>query len=63
MVKKVKVDQSTCIGCGTCAAMCSAVFSIHDDGKAQVDNSAGASEAEIQAAIDACPVRAISWEE
>ena len=55
------VDQDTCIGCGACAGVCPKVFRIEADGKSHVISPAGASEGEIQAAIDGCPVSAISW--
>jgi len=62
-MKKPKVNQQTCIGCGTCPALCPNTFAIQDDGKAHVTNPSGDSEEEIQGAVDACPVDAISWEE
>jgi len=61
-MKKVKVNQDTCIGCGSCASICPKVFVVQD-GKAKVINAEGDSEANIQMAIDSCPVTAISWEE
>ena len=63
MPKTPKVDLNTCIGCGTCTSMCPNTFAIGDDGKSHVSNPTGESEEQIQQAIDACPVRAISWEE
>ena len=50
--------ESSCIGCGACASICDAVFSIED--KAVVN--AGAVEANadaVQEAASACPVSAI----
>lgn len=51
-----------CIGCGTCEGVCADVFEMNDDGIAQV--KAGVDEAtfasEIDEAIEACPVEAIS---
>ena len=38
----IKVDQETCIGCGTCAGLCPETFQIREDGKAEAisqDNS------------------------
>lgn len=61
MGKEVTVDKDACIGCGTCVAMCPNVFQMGDDGKCHVANSKGASEQEIQQAIDACPVQCIKW--
>lgn len=62
-MRKPKVDQEKCLGCGTCAALCPKTFEMGEDGKAQVKNPPGDPESEIQNAIDSCPVQAISWEE
>lgn len=61
MAKEAIVDKEKCVGSGTCVALCPNVFQMDDDGKAYVTDSAGASEQEIQQAIDACPVQAIKW--
>ena len=60
---KYAVDQDACIGCGMCEALCSKVFAIGLDGKAQAvkestsDNDPAASEA-----MASCPVGAIFQE-
>lgn len=54
----VKVDKSKCIGCGACVAICPEMFAIGSDGKSFVKNPKG--KCNIQAAIDGCPVGAIS---
>ncbi|KKP69818.1 hypothetical protein A2X44_05095 [candidate division CPR3 bacterium GWF2_35_18] len=59
-MSKAKVDQTTCIGCGTCSALCPSVFYMKDDGKADVKPDADYSPCDIQEAIDSCPVTAIS---
>lgn len=60
---KAFVDQDTCIGCGLCCSMCEAVFRLNDDGKAEAYAEAtDENQSEVQSAIDACPVSAISWE-
>lgn len=58
------VDKEACIGCGLCAAMCSEVFDMDEDGKAKAaDNEIAdqlldnAKDAEMQ-----CPVGAIKVE-
>lgn len=56
----VKVNKKTCIGCGACAAICSEVFEMNDDMKAQVKSGADAKASCVQDAIDGCPVSAIS---
>ena len=62
-MKKVKIDESTCIGCGTCVALCPEVFELGEDGKAKVklqNSKTPKLQAEIDEAIEACPVKAIS---
>lgn len=54
----VKVNQDECIGCGTCASICSEVFEMGDDNKAHVKSGAHADC--IDEAIESCPVDAIS---
>lgn len=57
------VNQQTCIGCGTCESLCSAVFKVDDSGKAQIQGiDFEANKDCIKQAIDSCPVNAISLE-
>ena len=50
------VDKDLCIGCGACAGICSASFTITDEGKAEfVTESDCAGNAQ-----ESCPVGAIS---
>ncbi len=63
MAKQVYIDADECIGCGACVDSCSDVFSMTEDNVAEVTNAEGASEEEIQDAIDSCPVECIHWEE
>lgn len=63
MSKVVVVNEDTCIGCGLCVQLCPKVFAMQDSGKSHAANPTGDEEANIQAAIDACPVQAISWTE
>lgn len=59
----VTINEDECIGCETCCEMCPDVFQYDSDAnKAKVVNPTGASDDEIQAAIDACPATCISWE-
>lgn len=62
MGKRPVVDQDSCISCGLCVSTCPAVFRFNGAGKSEVFDPAGATEQEIQAAIDGCPVQCISWE-
>ncbi len=63
MVKVPWVDPDVCIGTMACVNLCPEVFQLNDEGKSEVVNSEGASEIDIQEAIDACPVSAIKWVE
>jgi len=58
---KVYVDKDTCIGCGVCEAICSEVFMMNDDGKAEaiVPETEAAC---AQDAADSCPVQSIKVE-
>lgn len=55
---RAHVDQDVCIGCGLCVSSVPEVFQLNADGKAEAvaDGPADA----VNAAIDACPVSAIS---
>jgi len=53
----IKVDQELCIGCGTCAALCSDVFEMNSEGKSQAISQDNVECAKNAAA--SCPVQAI----
>jgi ferredoxin len=69
---KVKIDKEMCIGCGLCASLCEEVFSLGDDGKAEIvekyrgdDSSVGNVPDDIDcvdSAVESCSVDAISKE-
>jgi len=61
MARTPLVDQEVCISCGLCISICPNVFLFNNSGRSECFNPEGASEAEIQSAIDGCPVQAISW--
>ncbi|ALC17861.1 MAG TPA: ferredoxin [Deferrimonas sp.] len=63
MAKIPYVDQDVCISCNLCADTVPEVFRMNDAGLAEVYDPAGASEAKIQEAIDACPVACIFWQD
>ena len=56
--KKVRIDQSLCIGCGCCAGTYPDDFAIGDSGLAEIVSGEGEEEA-----VSVCPVGAISVEE
>ena len=61
--KKLVVDKSTCIGCGTCVALCPEVFELNEEGKAEAKQKKLDIEKlknKTEEAIEACPVKAIS---
>jgi ferredoxin len=63
LAKVPYVDQEACTGCELCNQICPDVFEMNDEGLAEVKNPQGASEDEIQEAIDSCPAECISWKE
>lgn len=60
MIKlKLKINEG-CIGCGMCEGVCSSIFSLKDDGKAQVDRQPEQNELlKVKEAIEICPVGVI----
>lgn len=66
---KIIQEREKCIGCGSCAALCSRFFEMAEDGKARLlegqKNDEGNDELEVndiecaQEAADACPVQII----
>ncbi len=67
---KIIFEREKCIGCGSCAALCSKFFEIAEDGKSKLLGSKknpkpGNDELEVekiecaQEAADACPVQII----
>ena len=57
----LQIYENKCIGCGVCSSMLDDVFEMDDNkGVAIVKNAGGASDSEIEEAIEACPVEAIS---
>ena len=57
------IEEEECIACGSCEELCPEVFRLNESlGFAQVVNPEGASEDQIQEAMDACPTQCIHWE-
>jgi len=56
------VDEDICGGHGVCVGICPEVFELTDDGYAQVRVAEVATEheADVHAAVNQCPARAIS---
>ena len=58
---KVSVDQTTCIGCGTCEALCPKIFQIKNGkSKPKLKDVSGDDENCAKKAMESCPVNAIS---
>ena len=57
------VDADLCTGCGACVDVCGDVFEMGENDIAVVKNPTGASESDVQEAIDSCPSEAISLSE
>lgn len=64
-MKKLKVDEQTCICCGSCTAICDDVFGWSDEGAACVKDESKIEENKdlVDEAINACPTGAIKFEE
>jgi ferredoxin len=56
------VDIELCIGCGVCPELCPQVFEMRDDEKAHVIGPDKCNTCDCQAAVDGCPVQAITLE-
>jgi ferredoxin len=64
MSKTVYIDETECIGCGSCVEICPEVFQMQEgEEKAEVIKPEGGPEDLIQEAMDTCPVSCIHWEE
>lgn len=59
---KIKVNQETCIGCGSCASICPKGFKMINGKAKEVKASVAKITCEKDAA-DSCPVNAISISE
>jgi ferredoxin len=59
---KVRVDESTCIGCGVCESICPAVFKIGEEGKAIVIQPETQLDC-AKEAVDSCPTTSITVED
>lgn len=61
---KANIDQSECVGCGSCVETCPEVFRMTDDDVAEVYGEVTAENLEqVKEAVDICPVSVISIEE
>ena len=63
MSKSPYLDSEVCIGCETCTRICPNVFHMVSEHQAAIHNPTGATEEEIEEAMDNCPVACITWED
>jgi len=68
---KIAINRSKCIGCGSCAAVCQALFELGDDGLALVKGGETVGQESIlevdqpgcaKESAEVCPVQAITVE-
>jgi ferredoxin len=60
MALTITIDKAKCIGSGDCVETAPTVFQLDDQGKSDLIDSAGSSDATILAAARSCPVKAIT---
>lgn len=58
---EVPYVNETCIGCSACVAISGDVFELNDEGKSEVVELGDYQGKDVDDAIMACPVDAISW--
>lgn len=59
-MKKIKVNQDACIGCGACVAIDPEHFAFNDEGLSHPISKENLESTELANAIDSCPTSAIS---
>ena len=62
-MKKIIVNDETCIGCGACIAIDSEHFDFDSDGRSYAISNENLNSDNLSNAIESCPVAAISIEE
>jgi ferredoxin len=63
MMRKVRIDEGECIGCGSCADICPEIFELnHELEKAFVKKPEGGDEECIMNAMGECPMSCIFWD-
>jgi len=58
---KAPYVNETCIGCSACVAIAPEVFELNEEGLSVVIANDSYNEEDVNNAISACPVDAISW--
>lgn len=64
-MKKLVIDEQTCVCCGSCTAICDAVFGWTDEGTTCVKDQEKVEENKeaVEDAINGCPTGAIKYVE
>lgn len=60
---KAPYVNETCIGCSACVAIAGDVFDLDEEGKSHARYCETYNQTDVDDAISACPVDAISWQE
>ncbi|MCK9922978.1 ferredoxin [Frankia sp. AgPm24] len=61
MAGHVVIDRELCLGSGMCLVYAPNTFAHDEQSKAVIVDPAGDSAEEIDTAVDACPVGALTW--
>lgn len=59
---EIKINEETCIGCGTCVALCPKHFELKRDKAVVIKDKVDSLDC-VSDAIESCPVQAITSEE
>lgn len=62
-MKKIKVNQDACIGCGACVAIDPDHLAFNDEGLSHPISNDNLDSTDLNSAIDSCPTSAISLTE
>jgi ferredoxin len=61
MIKEIKIDQTSCVGCGNCTITAPKAFELSSRGVSQAKQGALSNDENVLLkAAQACPVKAIS---
>ncbi len=58
---RIPTVNESCIGCSACVAIAGDVFDLDDEWKSHVKHCPSYNISDVDDAISACPVEAISW--